>query len=122
VAIRVTGLLEAERYYRTIFGLQVAFREAEVADGWRTLPVGPEWEDAEAAGIPLSMCFLARDGFRLALEEAPNLGPDQGKHPSRKPPAYKSQRSGLGLQANTLQTSRTWDRSERRLHGRRLLA
>src|SRR6266540_2451753 len=55
----------------------------------------------------LSMCFLARDGFRLALEEAPNLGPDQGKHPSRKPPAYKSQRSGLGLHANTLQTSRT---------------
>ena len=100
----VTGLLEAERYYRTIFGLQVAFREAEVADGWRTLPVGAEWEDAEAAGIPLSMCFLARDGFRLALEEAPNLGPDQGKHPSRKPPAYKIQHSGLGLLANTLQT------------------
>ena len=83
----------------------MAFREAEVADGWRTLPVGAEWEDAEAACIPLSMWFLARDGFRLALEEAPNLGPDQGKHPSRKPPAYKSQRSGLGLQANTLQTS-----------------
>jgi hypothetical protein len=81
VAIRVTGLREAERYYRTIFGLQVAFREAEVADGWRTLPVGAEWEDTEAAGIPLSMCFLARDGFRLALEEAPKLGPDQGKHP-----------------------------------------
>ena len=107
VAIRVTGLRGAERYYRTIFGLQVAFREAEVADGWRTLPVGAEWEDAEAAGIPLSMCFLARDGFRLALEEAPNLGPDQGKHPSREPPASKSQRFGLGLHANTLQTSRT---------------
>ena len=71
VAIRVTGLREAERCYRTIFGLQVAFREAEVADGW-TLPVGGEWEDAEAAGIPLSICFLARDGFRLTLEEAPN--------------------------------------------------
>jgi hypothetical protein len=112
VAIRVTGLRQAERYYRTIFGLQVAFREAEVADGW-TLPVGAEWEDAEAAIIPLSMCFLARDGFRLALEEAPNLGPDQGKHPSRKPPAYKSQRSGLGLHANTLQTSRTMIRGPR---------
>ena len=61
-------------------GLQVAFREAGVADVRRTLPVGAEWEDAEAAGIPLSMCFLTRDGFRLALEEAPNLGPDQGKH------------------------------------------
>ena len=45
--------------------------------------------------------------YRLALEEAPNLGPDQWKHPSRKPPAYKSQRSGLGLHASTLQTSRT---------------
>ena len=74
VAIRVTGLREAERYYRTIFGLQVAFREAEVADGW-TLPVGAEWEDAEAAGIPLSMCFLARDGFRLVLEEVPSRNP-----------------------------------------------
>jgi catechol 2,3-dioxygenase-like lactoylglutathione lyase family enzyme len=71
VAIRVTGLREAERYYRTLFGLQVAFREAEVADEWRTLPEGAGWEDADAAGIPLSMCFLARDSFRLALEEEP---------------------------------------------------
>jgi catechol 2,3-dioxygenase-like lactoylglutathione lyase family enzyme len=74
VAIRVTGLREAERYYRTIFGLQVAFREAEVADGW-TLPVGAEWEDAEAAGIPLSMCFLARDGFPTRPGGGPELRP-----------------------------------------------
>ena len=51
VAIRVTGLREAERYYRTIFGLQVAFREAEVADGW-TLPVDAEWEDAGGGRHP----------------------------------------------------------------------
>ena len=33
VAIRVMGLREAERYYRGLFGLEVAFREAETTDG-----------------------------------------------------------------------------------------
>ncbi len=69
VTIRVRGLREAERYYGRLFGLEVAFREAETTDGWRTLPEDAGWEDAEAAGISLSMCVLSRDAFRLALEE-----------------------------------------------------
>jgi catechol 2,3-dioxygenase-like lactoylglutathione lyase family enzyme len=69
VAIRVNGLSEAERYYQRLFGLDVAFREAETVQGWKTLPQGAGWEDAEAAGIALSMCMLFRDEFRLALEE-----------------------------------------------------
>jgi catechol 2,3-dioxygenase-like lactoylglutathione lyase family enzyme len=73
VAIRVRGLREAERYYGRLFGLEVAFREAETVDGWRTLPEDAGWEDAEAAGISLSMCVLTRDAFRLALEEDPKV-------------------------------------------------
>jgi hypothetical protein len=69
MAIRVNGLREAERYYGRLFGLEVAFREAETVEGWRTLPLHAGWEDAEAAGISLSMCMLSRDDFRLALEE-----------------------------------------------------
>jgi catechol 2,3-dioxygenase-like lactoylglutathione lyase family enzyme len=69
VALRVKGLREAERYYGRLFGLEVAFREAQTVDGWRTLPVDAGWEDAEAAGISLSMCVLSRGAFRLALEE-----------------------------------------------------
>jgi catechol 2,3-dioxygenase-like lactoylglutathione lyase family enzyme len=73
VAIRVQGLREAERYYDRLFGLEVAFREAETVDGWRTLPEDAGWEDAVAAGISLSMCVLTRDSFRLALEEDPTV-------------------------------------------------
>ncbi|HKE52177.1 MAG TPA: VOC family protein [Actinomycetes bacterium] len=40
VAVRVTDLREAEDYYHRLFGLAVAFREAETSDGWRTLPPG----------------------------------------------------------------------------------
>ena len=74
VALRVNGLSEAERYYQRLFGLEVTFREAETAEGWRTLPQGAGWEEAEAAGISLSMCMLSRDGFRLALEEVSAVG------------------------------------------------
>jgi catechol 2,3-dioxygenase-like lactoylglutathione lyase family enzyme len=73
VAIRVKGLREAEHYYGKLFGLDAAFREAETVDGWRTLPGDAGWEDAEAAGISLSMCVLTRDAFRLALEEDPTV-------------------------------------------------
>jgi hypothetical protein len=75
VAIRVKGLREAERYYGGLFGLEVAFREAETVDGWRTLPEDAAWEEADAAGISLSMCVLSRDDFRLALEEDPTVAP-----------------------------------------------
>ena len=74
VALRVNGLSEAERYYQRLFGLEVAFREAETPEGWRTLPQDAGWEEAEAAGISLSMCMLSRDGFRLALEEVSAVG------------------------------------------------
>jgi hypothetical protein len=50
VALRVERLREAEAFYRELVALEVAFREAETAKGWRTLPARAAWEDAEAAG------------------------------------------------------------------------
>jgi catechol 2,3-dioxygenase-like lactoylglutathione lyase family enzyme len=68
VALRVADLRQAEDFYMALFGLQVAFREAEVTDGWRTLPEGAGWEDAQAAGISLDLSVLHRDALHLALE------------------------------------------------------
>jgi catechol 2,3-dioxygenase-like lactoylglutathione lyase family enzyme len=69
IALRVTPLQQAEEFYRTFFALEVAFREAETAQGWATLPPEADWTDAEAAGISLGLCSLHRDAFTLALEE-----------------------------------------------------
>jgi catechol 2,3-dioxygenase-like lactoylglutathione lyase family enzyme len=70
VALRVPDLRPAEDFYMALFDLQVAFREANVADGWRTLPEGAGWEDAQAAGISLELSVLHRDALGLALEQA----------------------------------------------------
>jgi catechol 2,3-dioxygenase-like lactoylglutathione lyase family enzyme len=70
VALRVADLRQAEDFYMALFDLQVAFREAEVADGWRTLPEGAGWQDAQAAGISLDLSVLHRDALHLALERA----------------------------------------------------
>jgi catechol 2,3-dioxygenase-like lactoylglutathione lyase family enzyme len=70
VALRVPDLRQAEEFYTALFGLQVAFREAEVADGWRTLPEGAGWQDAQAAGISLDLSVLHRDALSVALERA----------------------------------------------------
>jgi catechol 2,3-dioxygenase-like lactoylglutathione lyase family enzyme len=69
IALIVTPLRQAEAFYQALFALEVAFREAEAADGWDTLPADASWEDAEAAGISLGLCSLHRDAFTLALEE-----------------------------------------------------
>ena len=60
VAIRVMGLREAEHYYRGLFGLEVAFREAETTDGWRTLP----GDDIKPANL------LVRDGELFLIDVA----------------------------------------------------
>jgi catechol 2,3-dioxygenase-like lactoylglutathione lyase family enzyme len=70
LALRVADLRQAEEFYGALFDLRVAFREADVADGWRTLPEGAGWEDAQAAGISLDLSVLHRDALRLALERA----------------------------------------------------
>lgn len=67
IALRVADLRGAEDYYRALFGAAVAFREAKVADGWRTLPPDADWGDAENAGITLQLVMLAREGLRVAL-------------------------------------------------------
>ena len=67
IALRVEDLQKAEVFYRTLFWLKVAFYEAETSDGWRALPQGKSWADAQAAGIELDLVMLYREGFVLAL-------------------------------------------------------
>jgi catechol 2,3-dioxygenase-like lactoylglutathione lyase family enzyme len=80
IALFVTPLRQAEEFYQTLFALEVAFREAETADGWYTLPPAGSWDDAEAAGISLGLCSLHRDAFTLALEEGSSQGGGRLSH------------------------------------------
>jgi catechol 2,3-dioxygenase-like lactoylglutathione lyase family enzyme len=84
VALRVTDVRDAEEYYRDLFGLEVAFREAPTEAGWATLPDGADWEESPAE---LQLTMLFRDGFRLALERADHVAP-------------KGQLSHIGLQVD----------------------
>ncbi len=76
IALRVERLREAEVFYRELFGLQVAFREAETREGWDTLPAEKSWDDVERAGIELGLVMLYRDAFRLALEAVDSVTKD----------------------------------------------
>jgi catechol 2,3-dioxygenase-like lactoylglutathione lyase family enzyme len=80
IALIVTPLRQAEEFYRTLFALEVAFCEAETADGWYTLPSDAGWDDAEAAGISLGLCSLHRGAFTLALEEGSSSGGGRLSH------------------------------------------
>src|SRR5262245_14075816 len=68
LALRVQRLRAAEAFYRELFALKVAFREAETAEGWLTLRASADWDAAEEAGVDLGLVMLYRDGLRLALE------------------------------------------------------
>ena len=70
IALRVVRLREAEAFYRELFALDVAFREAEAPEGWATLPESADWDDAERAGIQLGLVMLHAGNLRLALEAA----------------------------------------------------
>lgn len=64
----VPDLRAAERYYQSVFDMELIGREAELADGlWYTLPFDKGWDEAEAAGIELGMLALRKDEFGLAL-------------------------------------------------------
>jgi len=68
VALIVPDLRAAERYYQSIFDMELVGREAELTDGqWYTLPFDKGWDEAEAAGIELGMLFLRKDDFGLGL-------------------------------------------------------
>jgi catechol 2,3-dioxygenase-like lactoylglutathione lyase family enzyme len=80
IALVVTPLRQAEAFYQALFALEVAFREAEMADGWYTLPPQASWEDAEAAGIHLRLSSLHRDALTLALEAGPGTAGGRLSH------------------------------------------
>ena len=68
IALFVPDLRAAEAYYQRLFEMAIIGREAEMEeDEWYALPPDKGWEDAEAAGIELSMVALRRDDFVLAL-------------------------------------------------------
>jgi catechol 2,3-dioxygenase-like lactoylglutathione lyase family enzyme len=97
IALMASPLRHAEEFYRELFALDVAFREAETADGWYTLPPQASWDDAEAAGIHLGLCSLHRDVFTLALEEGPATGSGRLSH--------------IGLQVDTADLERLRQRA-----------
>src|SRR4030067_2591371 len=68
IALFVPDLQTAERYYQSVFDMELIGREAELANGlWYTLPFDKGWDEAEAAGIKLGMLALRKDEFGLAL-------------------------------------------------------
>ena len=68
IALFVPDLRTAERYYQSIFDMELIGREAELADGlWYTLPFDKGWDEAEAAGIKLDMVGLRKGEFALAF-------------------------------------------------------
>jgi catechol 2,3-dioxygenase-like lactoylglutathione lyase family enzyme len=75
VALRVQSLPLAETLYQKLFGMEVAYREAEAPDGWRTLREGLDWEQALSLGVSPGMTVLHREGLRLALEAAEDAAP-----------------------------------------------
>jgi catechol 2,3-dioxygenase-like lactoylglutathione lyase family enzyme len=76
VALRVARLRAAEALYRELFGLNVAFREADTPEGWAMLPESADWDDAERAGIQLGLVMLQGESLRLALEAADSVATD----------------------------------------------
>ena len=68
IALFVPDLRKAERYYQSLFDMELIGREAELADGlWYTLPFDKGWDEADVAGIKLDMVALRKDEFGLAL-------------------------------------------------------
>ena len=68
IALVVPDLRAAERYYSSIFDMELIGRETKLSDGlWYTRPFEKGWDDAEAAGIELNMLALRKDSFVLAL-------------------------------------------------------
>jgi catechol 2,3-dioxygenase-like lactoylglutathione lyase family enzyme len=68
IALFIPELWMAERYYQSIFDMELIGREAELVDGlWYTLPFDKGWDDADAAGVKLDMLALRKDEFALAL-------------------------------------------------------
>lgn len=68
IALFVPDLRGAERYYQSIFNMELIGREAELPDGlWYTLPFDKGWDEADAVGIKLDMLALRKDEFGLAL-------------------------------------------------------
>ena len=80
IALRVEDVAEAESYYCRLFGLEVAFRDLTVEGVQRSLRPGTTWADAAERGFRPGLSSLWREGFNLALEQAPADGTGNVDH------------------------------------------
>jgi hypothetical protein len=68
IALFVPDLWVGERYYQSVFEMELIGREALLQDGLGyTLPFDKGWDDAKASGIDLGMLALRKEEFVLAL-------------------------------------------------------
>ena len=80
IALRVDDVAEAESYYCRLFDLEVAFRDLTTDGVQRSLRPGTKWADAAEHGFRPGLSSLWRDGFNLALEQAPASGAGHVDH------------------------------------------
>lgn len=67
VVLDVGDVAPAERFYRELFSLDVAFREGEYRGEYGKVPECFDWPAAAEAGVEPGMTFLRHDGLSLAL-------------------------------------------------------
>lgn len=67
VTLRVPDVPAAERYYATLFDLNVHFREGSRDGEIGTLPADWDWDDAADADVDPSLSVIGRDHVHLEL-------------------------------------------------------
>ena len=72
IALIVSPLRQAEEFYRTLFALEVAFREAEITAGWYTLP-SDAFTLALEAGASSAGGRLSHIGVQVDTEDLARL-------------------------------------------------
>lgn len=80
VALTVEDVSSAEGYYCGLFGLEVAFRDAQHGGRQASLRPGVSWETATSRGVAPGLSSLFRGGFTLALEQGVAAGPGRLNH------------------------------------------
>lgn len=77
-ALVVDDLPEAESFYRTLFEMDVLFREGTRDDEYGKVPDDLDWETAVDDGVEPGMSFLRNGALSLALAEDEDEGAVDG--------------------------------------------
>ncbi|MDQ3045475.1 MAG: VOC family protein [Chloroflexota bacterium] len=70
VAIWVSDLANAERFYAEFFQMELAGRARQSENGYETVNGDYRWEEASAAGTEADIAFLSQPALTLALHRA----------------------------------------------------